>query len=120
MSGWRKSALPSIVTFASSATTSRSPVTSSGLTSASSASSRTNASYSFESSAPTGRTTSSAIPASNASLRPWKSWNPSSGSTCTRTIASGSVSAISSTSMPPMRESIAIGCLAVRSRTIAA
>ncbi len=70
--------------------------------------------------APTGRITSSAIPESNASLRPWKSWKPSSGSTCSMRIASGSLSATSSTSMPPIRESIAIGFFAERSKTTAA
>ena len=60
------------------------------------------------------------MPDSNASRRPWKSWKPSSGSTCSIRIASGSVSATSSTSMPPMRESIAIGFFAERSNTIAA
>ena len=44
VSGWRKRALSSTVTFESRATTSRSPVTSSGLTSTSSASSATNVS----------------------------------------------------------------------------
>ena len=38
----------------------------------------------------------------------------------TLTMALGSFSAIASTSMPPMRESIAIGCLALRSSRIAA
>ena len=42
---------------------------------------------------------------------------PSSGSTCSIRMASGSAS---STSMPPMRESITIGFLAERSNTIAA
>ncbi len=60
------------------------------------------------------------MPDSNASRRPWKSWKPSSGSTCSMRIASGSVSATSSTSMPPIFESIAIGFLAERSKTIAA
>ena len=70
--------------------------------------------------APTGRITSAAMPASYASRRPWKSWKPSSGSTCSMRMASGSSSATASTSMPPMRDSIAIGCLAERSNTIAA
>ncbi len=70
--------------------------------------------------APTGRITSAAIPDSKASRRPWKSWKPSSGSTCSMRMASGSVSTTCSTSIPPMRESIAIGFLAARSKTIAA
>src|SRR3954452_408365 len=119
-SGWRCSALPSTVTLASSATTWRSLVTSSGLTSTSIASSAMKVSYSRASSAPAGRITSAAMPDSNASRRPWKSWKPSSGSTWRRTIAVGSRSAISSTSMPPIRESITIGARALRSKTIAA
>ncbi len=43
-----------------------------------------------------------------------------SGSTCTIRMASGSSSAIASTSMPPIRESIAMGFLAERSKTNAA
>ena len=70
--------------------------------------------------APTGRITSEAMPASNASRRPWKSWKPSSGSTWSIRIASGSSSAIASTSIPPIFESIAIGFLALRSNTKAA
>ena len=60
------------------------------------------------------------MPASKASRRPWKSWKPISGSTWSLAIAVGSSSAIASTSMPPMRESMAIGFLAPRSNTIAA
>ena len=60
------------------------------------------------------------MPASKASRRPWKSWKPISGSTCTIRIASGSSSAIASTSMPPIFESIAIGFFAERSNTKAA
>ena len=70
--------------------------------------------------APTGRITSAAMPASNARRRPWKSWKPSSGSTWSLIIAVGSSSTIASTSMPPIRESMAIGFLAPRSNTIAA
>ena len=51
--------------------------------------------------APIGRTTSASTPASKARRRAWKSWKPSSGSTCRRAIASGSRSATSSMSMPP-------------------
>ena len=60
------------------------------------------------------------MPASKASRRPWKSWKPISGSTCSMRMASGSFSATSSTSMPPIRDSIAIGFLAERSKTTAA
>jgi hypothetical protein len=60
------------------------------------------------------------MPDSKASRRAMKSEKPNSGSTCSLAIAEGSFSAISSTSMPPMRESIAIGFLAPRSKTIAA
>ena len=84
------------------------------------ASSATKVSYSLASIAPTGRITSSAIPASKASRRPWKSWKPTSGSMWTLTIALGSFSAMASTSMPPIRESMAIGFLALRSSRIAA
>ena len=60
------------------------------------------------------------MPASNASRRPWKSWKPISGSTCSVRMASGSSSATASTSIPPIFENIAIGFLAERSNTNAA
>ena len=47
-----------------------------------------------------------------------KSENPISGSMCVMRMASGSFSATSSTSMPPIRDSIIIGFLALRSKTI--
>ena len=56
--------------------------------------------------------------ASKASRRAWKSWKPSSGSTCRRAIASGSEAATSSMSMPPCVESMTSGRLAERSKTI--
>ena len=89
----------------------------SGLTSTSVASSALNTSYSLASIAPTGRTTSASIPASYASRRPWKSWKPSSGSTWSVAIASGSSSATCSMSIPPLVESITSGALAERSNT---
>src|SRR5580704_5423076 len=70
LSGWRNSELSSSVTLASSALTSRSGVTISGLTSTNVASSVTKTSYKRASMAPTGRTTSASTPASNARRRP--------------------------------------------------
>src|SRR3954462_4773970 len=58
------------------------------------------------------------MPASNARRRPWKSWKPSSGSTCSVAIASGSSSATASMSMPPLVDSITSGAFALRSKTI--
>ena len=65
-SGWRYSALPSSVTFASSALTSRCGVTISGLISASSASSAVHTSYSAVSASATPSMTSSSAPPSVA------------------------------------------------------
>ena len=67
-----------------------------------------------------GRITSASTPASKRRRRAWKSWKPSSGSTCRRAIARGSRSATSSMSMPPWVESITSGRLAERSKTIEA
>src|SRR3954468_22528916 len=120
LSGWRNSALSSRVTLASSAATVRSGVTISGLTSTSIASSATNVPYSWCRNAPTGRTRSASTPASKARRRPWKSWKPSSGSTCSVAIAPGLESATSSMSMPPCVESMISGALAPRSKTIEA
>ena len=119
-SSWRKRAELSIVTLESSAITSRSLVTTIGLTSIRVASLSLNASWSFTIISAVFPRASSSTPASATRAPACASPKPSCGSMWRRTSASGSFSAISSTFMPPIVESIASSFLAERSRMIEA
>ena len=70
--------------------------------------------------APTGRITSAAMPDSNASRRAVEVLEAEQRVHVQHPHRLGVLSATSSTSMPPIRESIAIGFFAERSNTIAA
>ena len=115
-SSWRKSALPSIVTLASRATTSRPAVTISGLTSIRVASSSLATSASFESTSATWSSTSSSRPASSAIGRAAAASNGRVGSMWRLTSASGSSAATASMSIPPLAETIASSFFSERSR----
>ena len=114
-SGWRYSALLSMDTLASRATTRSSAVQMSGLISMSVASRPMKASYDFMSASRTPFWAGSSMPAWYTSQRPWCGWKPMRGSTCRRASASGCSSATASMSMPPMAESITRGFFAERS-----
>ena len=58
-------------------------------------------------------------PRPKASLRAWKGWKPTAGSTTSFRIALGSLAATSSISMPPWAEAMNTGREVARSRTMA-
>ena len=115
-SWWRKRALPSIVTLASSATTSRSAVTISGLTSISVASSVVATSASFDQHL--GSLVANILAkASGVDDRPRRGGvERPVGSIWRLTSASGSSAATASMSMPPLAETIASSFFSPRSR----
>ena len=118
MSGCRKSALSSTVYFESSARTSPSGVTISGLISTSMASVSTNARYAFSMIWETCFISSRGMPAPKHSERAWKGRKPVSGSRCSLAIFSGSSSASFSMSTPPSVVSMKNGFFAPRSNVI--
>ena len=116
-SSWRKSALPSIVTLASRATTSRSAVTISGLTSISVASSALATSASFDQHlGGLRRERPRRARRRRRSAAPRRRRTAGSGRCGSLTSASGSSAATASMSIPPLAETIASSFFSPRSR----
>ncbi len=118
ISGWRKSAFESKLSLASSAITRPSPVTTSGLISASDASVSSNARYRPCSIARPAARLASGMPIRRATSSASASVRPFVGSMNTLWIFSGVFAATSSMSMPPSELAIRQTRCVVRSTTI--